>query len=161
MACCLAATRNGNLGVGRASDDALCEHVPRPKCDVPHFLIQPRLVVAEPEDLRGGKAGQGRVGHEPDQTAAAAEDKIEPELVENMRSWEHTGFSVDQSVRLPAGDQTGIERLIQYTTRSPFSSSRLVKVTETGQVIDKAEKSSCGSFPEATGDGMQAGPKRN
>ncbi len=62
------------------------------------------------EDLRGGKAGQGRVGHEPDQTAAAAEDKIEPGVVENMRSWAHTGFRVDQSVRLPAGDQTGIER---------------------------------------------------
>ena len=90
-----------------------------------------------------------------------AEDKIEPEVVENMRSWEHTGFSVDQSVRLPAGDQTGIERLIQYMTRCPFSLSRLVKVSETGQVIYMAEKSSCRSFPEATGDGRQAGPKRN
>ena len=26
-----------------------------------------------------------------------AEEKIEPEVVENMRSWEHSGFSVDQS----------------------------------------------------------------
>ena len=34
-----------------------------------------------------------------------AEDKIEPEVVENMRSWEHSGFSVDQSVLLSAGDQ--------------------------------------------------------
>ena len=32
-----------------------------------------------------------------------AEDKIEPEVVENMRTWEHSGFSVDQSVLLPAG----------------------------------------------------------
>ncbi len=31
------------------------------------------------------------------------------------------GFSVDQSVFLPAGDQAGIERLIQYMTRCPFS----------------------------------------
>ena len=30
-----------------------------------------------------------------------AEEKIEPEVVENMRTWEHSGFSVDQSV-LPA-----------------------------------------------------------
>ena len=90
-----------------------------------------------------------------------AEDKIAPEVVENMRSWEHSGFSVDQSVRLPAGDQAGIERLTQYMTRCPFSLSRLVKVTDTGQVIYKAEKSSCRSFPEPTGDGMQAGPKRN
>lgn len=81
-----------------------------------------------------------------------AEDKIEPEVVQNMRSWEHSGFSVDQSVRLPAGDQGGIERLIQYMTRCPFSLSRLVQVTETGQVIYKAEKISCRSFPQPTGD---------
>jgi len=52
-----------------------------------------------------------------------AEEKIEPEVVENMRSWEHSGFSVDQSVLLPAGDQAGIERLVQYMTRCPFSLS--------------------------------------
>ena len=31
-----------------------------------------------------------------------AEEKIDPEVVENMRSWQHSGFSVDQSVFLPA-----------------------------------------------------------
>ena len=41
-----------------------------------------------------------------------AEEKIEPEVVENMRTWEHSGFSVDQSVLLAAGDQAGIERLV-------------------------------------------------
>jgi hypothetical protein len=90
-----------------------------------------------------------------------AENKIEPEVVENMRTWEHSGFGVDQSVLLPAGDQAGIERLIQYMTRCPFSLSRLVKVTNTGQVVYKAEKSSCRSFPEPTGDGLSNGPKRN
>ena len=34
-----------------------------------------------------------------------AEDRIEPEVVENMRTWPHSGFSVDQSVYLPAGDR--------------------------------------------------------
>ena len=34
-------------------------------------------------------------------------------------------------------------------------------MTETGQVIYKAEKSSCRSFPEVMGDGIQNGPKRN
>ncbi len=32
-----------------------------------------------------------------------AEEKIAPEVVENMRGWPHSGFSVDQSVFLPAG----------------------------------------------------------
>ncbi len=40
-------------------------------------------------------------------TLYLAEEKIEREVVENMRSWEHSGFSVDQSVFLPAGDQAG------------------------------------------------------
>ena len=90
-----------------------------------------------------------------------AEEKIEPEVVENMRSWEHSGFSVDQSVFLPAGDQAGIERLIQYMTRCPFSLSRLVKVSNTGQVVYQAEKQACRAFPDPKGNGTQAGVKRN
>jgi hypothetical protein len=57
-----------------------------------------------------------------------AEEKIEPEVVENMCGWPHSGFSVNQSVLLPAGDRAGIERLVQYMTRCPFSLSRLIKV---------------------------------
>ena len=90
-----------------------------------------------------------------------AEGKIGPEVVENMRGWEHSGFSVDQSVLLPAGNQTGIERLIQYMIRCPFSLSRLVKVTDTGQVIYRAEKDACQAFPDPHGDGIASGPKRN
>src|SRR3990172_6742159 len=90
-----------------------------------------------------------------------AEDKIEPEVVENMRTWPHSGFSVDQSVFLPAGDRAGIERLVGYMTRCPFSLSRLVMVTETGQVIYKAEKDACRAFPEPQGNELARGPKRN
>jgi len=89
------------------------------------------------------------------------EEKIEPEVVENMRSWPHSGFSVDQSVFLPAGDAAGIERLIQYMTRCPFSLSRLVKLSDTGQVIYQSEKQACRAFPDPKGDGMQAGVPRN
>ena len=90
-----------------------------------------------------------------------AEDKIEPEVVENMRTWPHSGFSVDQSVYLPAGDRAGIERLVQYMTRCPFSLSRLGKVTATGQVIYKAEKDACRAFPDPQRDELASGPKRN
>ena len=75
-----------------------------------------------------------------------AEEKIDPEVVENMRSWQHSGCSVDQSVFLPAGDQVVIERLIQYITRSPFSLSRLAKVSATGQVVYPAAKQACRAF---------------
>ena len=89
-----------------------------------------------------------------------AKDKIEPEVVENMSTWQHSGFSVDQSVLLPAGDQAGSGRLVQDVTRCLFSLARLVKVSDTGQVVYKAEKTSCRSFPDPARDGMQAGQKK-
>ncbi len=62
---------------------------------------------------------------------------------------------------LTAGDGPGIERLVQYITRCPFSLSRLIKVTEAGQVVYKAEKEACRAFPDPRGNGLAAGPKRN
>ena len=53
-----------------------------------------------------------------------------------------------------------IERLIQYMTRCPFSLSRLVKVSDTGQVVYQAEKQACRAFPDPNGDGTQAGGYR-
>ena len=41
--------------------------------------------------------------------------KIEPAVVKQMRGWKHSGFSVDPSVYLRAGDPSGIERLMQYS----------------------------------------------
>jgi hypothetical protein len=90
-----------------------------------------------------------------------SEGKIEPEVVENMRSWQYSGFSVDQSVLLAAGDRSGIERLIQYMVRCPFSLSRLVKVSDSGQVVYKAEKDACHAFPDPQAKGLEAGAKRN
>jgi len=46
-------------------------------------------------------------------------------------------FSVDQSVRLEAGDRAGIQRLIQYFLRCPFSQARMIEVTEAGKVLYK------------------------
>ena len=46
-------------------------------------------------------------------------------------------------------------------TRCPFSLSRLVKVSNTGQVVYQADKQACRAFPDPQGDGMPAGVKRN
>ena len=90
-----------------------------------------------------------------------AEGKITEEVVANMRSWKHSGFSVDQSVRLEAGDQEGVQRLIEYFLRCPFSQARMIEVTEAGKVIYKTEHNAVGRFPEP-GDGeLLAGPARN
>jgi hypothetical protein len=90
-----------------------------------------------------------------------AEGKITEEEVANMRSWKHSGFSVDQSVRLEAGDQEGVQRLIEYFLRCPFSQARMIEVTEAGKVIYKTEHNAVGRFPEPGDDELLAGPSRN
>ena len=49
-----------------------------------------------------------------------------------LHTWQHSGFSVDQS----AGDQQGIERLILYMTRCPCSLSRLVNESQELTYVD-------------------------
>jgi hypothetical protein len=46
-------------------------------------------------------------------------------------------FSVDQSVRLGAGGREGIQRLIQYFLRCPFSQARMIEVTDARKVLYK------------------------
>jgi hypothetical protein len=90
-----------------------------------------------------------------------AEGKITEDVVANMRSWKHSGFSVDQSVRLEAGDQEGVQRLIQYFLRCPFSEARMIEVADAGKVIYKTEHNAVGRFPEPGDDELLAGPARN
>jgi len=68
-----------------------------------------------------------------------AEGKITQAVVDQMRSWRHSGFSVDHSVRLEAGDTAGIERLARYMVRCPFSVERIVSVGADGKVVYRAE----------------------
>jgi hypothetical protein len=42
------------------------------------------------------------------------EEKISQEVVNQIKSQKHTGFSIDNSVRIPAGDNEGIHRLAEY-----------------------------------------------
>ncbi len=86
---------------------------------------------------------------------------IQPSLVEQHRSWPHTGFNIDRSVCLQAGDTGGIERLAQYMGRSPFSLARLIRVTPAGKVIYKAEKDNCQTFPAPASRDLLPGVKRN
>jgi len=89
-----------------------------------------------------------------------AEGKITEEVVANMRSWRHSGCSVDESVRLEAGDQEGVQRLIQYFLRCPFSQARMIQVTEAGKVIYKTEHNAVGRFPEPADEELLAGRSR-
>jgi len=87
--------------------------------------------------------------------------RIEPSVVTQIRSWRHSGFSVDRSVRLRAGDRAGVRGLAEYMARSPFSLARLIKITPTGQVVYRAEKHTPRRFPDPASDDLRAGAKRN
>ena len=86
---------------------------------------------------------------------------IKPSLVTRIRSWRHSGFSVDRSVRLRAGDRVGIERLAQYMARSPFSLARLVRIGPGGQVVYRAEKDRPQRFPDPASAQLFPGVARN
>jgi len=88
-------------------------------------------------------------------------NRIKPAVVRQVRSWRHSGFNVDRSVRLAAGDRDGIERLAQYMARSPFSLARLVRIGPDGQVIYRAEKDHPQRFPDPHSAELFPGIKRN
>ncbi len=90
-----------------------------------------------------------------------AAGKIDPETVDQMRSWRHSGFSVDDSVYIAPSDSAGLQRLAEYILRCPFSLSRVVRLTDDGSVIYRAEKDHCRRFPGPASADLRGGPKRN
>lgn len=90
-----------------------------------------------------------------------AAEKIDQPTIDEMRAWPHSGFSVDNSAYLPPGDTFGLQRLAQYILRCPFSLARIVRVTEGGSVIYRAEKDECRRFPGAASRHLRGGPSRN
>ena len=89
------------------------------------------------------------------------EGKIDQQLVDHMRAWPNSGFSVDHSVYLSAGDRFGLERLAQYMVRCPFSLARIVRVTESGSVVYRAERGDCRRFPTPASRDLAGGASRN
>jgi hypothetical protein len=89
------------------------------------------------------------------------EEKITPELANDMRRWKHSGFSVDQSVFVPKGDDMGMQRVIEYMARCPFSLSRVIKLTDEGKVLYRTGKSEALAFPVFGNEKLTAGIKRN
>ncbi len=90
-----------------------------------------------------------------------AAEKIDQATVDQMRSWPHSGFSVDNSVYLSPGDTAGLERLAEYILRCPFSLARVVRVTDEGSVLYRAEEGHCRRFPGPASADLRGGPRRN
>ena len=50
---------------------------------------------------------------------------LDEAAAESMLAWEHSGFSLDASIRIEDWDRLALERLIRYCARPPFAESRL------------------------------------
>jgi hypothetical protein len=86
--------------------------------------------------------------------------KIDLDVAANMRGWKHSGFNVDNSVRIEAGDNAGMQRLVEYVARCPFSLARMITLAGDGdaskyptgcRIVYRASKGKCFPFPK-TGD---------
>ena len=53
------------------------------------------------------------------------EQLLSDERIELLLSWRRTGFSIDDSVRIPAGENDTLEKVARYMLRSPVSLSRM------------------------------------
>ncbi len=89
------------------------------------------------------------------------EGLISRKVIADMRSWKHSGFSVDKSVSIPAGDTAGLERLAEYMLRCPFSLDRIISVNDDGKVVYQAEKTQCRPFPVLGNENLHKGTARN
>ena len=54
-----------------------------------------------------------------------------------------------------------LQRLAQYILRCPFSLARVVRLTDDGSVIYRAEQQRCRRFPGPASADLRSGPKRN
>jgi hypothetical protein len=89
------------------------------------------------------------------------EGKIDRETGDQMRGWPHSDCSVDNSIYLAPHDTSGLQRLAEYILRCPFSLARVVRLTDDGSVIYRAEKDHCRRFPGPASAALRGGPKRN
>lgn len=56
------------------------------------------------------------------------EGKINDTIIENMLSWNHSGFHVYIGGRILPDDETGLEKLAKYIIRACFSQERMVYI---------------------------------
>jgi len=69
------------------------------------------------------------------------------DTIESMLAWRHSGFNIDTSVRIEADDSAGMQRLIEYISRCPFSLARMIKLTDAGKVMYRASHANCARYP--------------
>ena len=68
------------------------------------------------------------------------EGKIIDELIKKLSAWRHSGFSIDNGVRIKKEDKEGREAIAQYMMRNVFSTENITYIEKTGKVIYRTGK---------------------
>jgi hypothetical protein len=89
------------------------------------------------------------------------EHKIDEATAGSMRTWPHSGFSVDTSVRIEANDQGAMSRLVGYISRCPLSLARMITRTADGKIVYRASHARCWAFPKSGEQTVMQGIRRN
>ncbi len=64
-----------------------------------------------------------------------AKGAIGERLSASLLAWRHSGFSVHNGVRVPAGDIEGRKKLAQYMLRAPLSLEKMTYLPDAGMVV--------------------------
>jgi len=67
------------------------------------------------------------------------EGKINAEIVQKLMGWKHSGFSVDNGVRISEKDEKGRESVVQYIMRNVFSEGKIKYIEKSEKVIYHAK----------------------
>lgn len=89
------------------------------------------------------------------------EHKIDEATAGSMRTWPHSGFSVDASVRIEANHQAAMSRLVGYIARGPVSLARMITRTGDGKIVYRASHAKCWAFPKSGEQTLMEGIPRN
>jgi hypothetical protein len=63
-----------------------------------------------------------------------ADEAIDEDLVAKLLSWQHSGFSVDNQVRIEASDAEGRQQIARYMIRASFSLDKTEYKAEQGVI---------------------------
>ena len=64
---------------------------------------------------------------------------MEGGLAKNLLSWKHSGFSIDNSIRVATSDNKAREAIAQYMARCPISLNKIIYEPFKGKVIFKTK----------------------
>jgi len=87
--------------------------------------------------------------------------RIDLATAASMRVWRHSGFNVHNKVRIKAGDTKGMQGLVEYIARCPFSLGRMISLTKNGKILYRAGKPNCIPFPSIGDPELTSGMPRN